>query len=247
VYDGRTEKKERSMSDAKTLLELTATDRVLLRLKKQLDELPQRAKLLELRTKRAEVETKAAQVAQMRVTCEQAIESLQEESAALKEKTAEAQEQVDKSTNYKEVSALSQEMESLARRTEKIEFDILKQFERSDKIGQVEEQVKAALARLAKQDDELLASYQAQAGGIKKELSLAQQLREKLSEDLPSDLVKRYDKAREAKGGQGAAHIEGTHCSACRVELTEGQLGRLRDGGDIGECPYCHRLLVVKA
>jgi predicted nucleic acid-binding Zn-ribbon protein len=233
------------MSDAKILLELTAADHMLLRLKKQLDELPQRAKLLELRTKRVAVETKAAQIAKMRKECDQTIKLLQDEETILKRKTAEAQAQIDKTSNYKEVTALTREIEGFARRAEKVEFDTLKQFERSDKISQVEKQVSDALTKLTQQDEELLTSYQAQAGVLQKEALATQQLREKLAKELPSDLLKRYEKAREAKGGLGAAHIEGTHCSGCRVEFTEGQLAKFRSGKEIGECPYCHRLLVV--
>lgn len=233
------------MSDAKILLELTAADHTLLRLKKQLDELPQRAKLIDLRTKKAEVEAKAEQIAQMRKECEQTIKLLQDEETMLREKTTEAQAQIDRTSNYKEVAALTREIEGFARRAEKIEFDALKQFERSDKISQVEKQVSGALTKLVKQDEELLASYQAQAGAFKKEAAIAQQLREKLAKELSPDLLKRYEKAREAKGGLGAAHIEGTHCSGCRVEFTEGQLAKFKSGKDINECPYCHRLLVV--
>ncbi|MDR1184233.1 MAG: hypothetical protein LBK67_05505 [Coriobacteriales bacterium] len=233
------------MSDAKILLELTAADHTLLRLKKQLEELPQRTKLIELRTKKAEVEAKAEQIARIRKECEQAIKLLQDEETMLREKTAVAQAQIDKTSNYKEVAALTREVEGFARRTEKIEFDELKQLERSDKISQVEKQVSSALAKLVKQDEELLTSYQAQAGAFKKEALAAQQLREKLAKELSPDLLKRYEKAREAKGGLGSAHIEGTHCSGCRVEFTEGQLAKFKGGKDINECPYCHRLLVV--
>jgi predicted nucleic acid-binding Zn-ribbon protein len=235
------------MSDAKALLELSTADYALLRLKKQLDELPQRAKLLELRTKRAEVDAKAGQLAQMRKECEQTLKRLQDEEATLKDRTAEAQKQVDKTTNYKEVTALTREIEGFAKRAEKIEFETLKQFERSDRIAQVEQQATAAAIKLAKQDEELLASYQAQVAALKKEGVQAQQLRERLIKELPADLFGRYERTREAKGGVGVAYIEGGHCSACRVELTEGQRAKLRSGGEIGSCPYCHRLLVVKA
>lgn len=235
------------MSDAKTLLELTSADRVLLRLKKQLDELPQRKKLLELRTKRAEVDVKAEQVAQMRKECEWAITLLQDEDEALKAKTAEVQGQIDATDNYKEVVVFTREIESFAKRMEKIEFDMLKQLERVDKITQVESQVNGALAKLAKQDEELFTSYQTQAGALKKEVSTTQELREELIKKLSLDLLQRYEKACETKGGLGSAYIEGSHCSVCRVELTEGQLVKLRNAGEVGECPYCHRLLVVTA
>jgi predicted nucleic acid-binding Zn-ribbon protein len=235
------------MSDAKTLLEITAADYALLKLKKRLDELPQRARLLEIRTKRAELDVRATQVAQMRTSCDQALKLLQDEETMLQERTREVQAQIDKTNNYKEITAFTSELESFARRMEKLEFDELKQLERSDKINQVIEQLSAALEKLAAQDEELLTSYQTQAGAIQKEAALTQHLREKLAADLLPDLLKRYEKARASKGGQGAAHIEGSHCSACSVELTDGQLGKLRSGGEIGECPHCHRLLVVNA
>jgi predicted nucleic acid-binding Zn-ribbon protein len=234
------------MDEAKALLGLTAADRSLLRLKKQLEELPQRAKLLDLRAKRAEVDAKAEQIARLRQECEQTIKALQDEEAMLRERSSEAQAQVDKTSNYKEVVALTREIEGFAKRLEKIEFDTLKQMERSDKISQVEQQVNGALAKLTKQDAELLTSYQGQAGDIRKEEAAVQQQRKELAGELSPEVLKRYERAREAKGGLGAAAIEGTHCSVCRVELTEGQLVKLRNGADIGECPYCHRLLVVK-
>ena len=237
------------MSDAKTLLNLTAVDLMLMRIKKQLDELPERAQLLQLRTKRAEVDAKAQQIEHMRKECEQDIRKMQDEEKMLKAKVVEVQQQIDTTNNYKEVAAFTKEIEGFAKRLEKIEFETLKLLERSDKITGVEEQVVAALTRLAKQDSDLHESYQSQVGALKKEELKAQQTREQLIGSLPGDLVKRYEKAREAKGGFGAAHVEGSHCSGCRVEFTEGQIAKLLSGQEsgnaIGECPYCHRLLVV--
>jgi predicted nucleic acid-binding Zn-ribbon protein len=248
---GRKSKQKRiAMSDAKTLLDLTAVDMALMRIKKKLDELPQRAQLLQLRTKQAEVNAKAQQVAQMRKECEQGISKMQDEEVMLKDKAAEAQKQVDGTNNYKEVAALTKEIESFAKRLEKIEFETFKLMERIDKIAVVEEQVTTALARLGKQDEELHESFQSQGGALKKEELKAQQVREQLLGALPSDLAKRYEKAREAKGGFGAAHVEGSHCSGCRVAFTEGQIAKFRASQEVGdkvsECPYCHRLLVVE-
>ncbi|HBT95557.1 MAG TPA: hypothetical protein DEB24_05500 [Coriobacteriia bacterium] len=164
----------------------------------------------------------------------------------IREKSTHAQEQIDQTSNYKEVAALTKEIEGFAKRLEKIEFETFKLLERSDKIKTVEEQVASALVRLNKQDAELLEEYQGQAAALKKEELQAQQEREAFEKALPEDLAKCYEKAREAKGGFGAARIEGTHCSGCHVEYTEGQIAKLRGGEHISECPYCHRLLVVE-
>jgi predicted nucleic acid-binding Zn-ribbon protein len=99
---------------------------------------------------------------------------------------------------------------------------------------------------LARQDSELLESYQSEVARLKKEEHAALQEREILASAMRPQLALRYEKSRDAKGGFGAAHIEATHCSGCHVELTEGQISRLRDSEQIGECPYCHRLLVVQ-
>jgi predicted nucleic acid-binding Zn-ribbon protein len=232
--------------EARTLLDLSSTDYALLRLKKQLDSLPQREKLLELRTKRAKVEKKAQQVEAMRNDCERVILRLQDEDVSLRARAEEAQHKVDTASNYKEVGNLSKEIEGFAKRIEKIEFETLKQLERADKIVQVEDQVHAALIKLNEQDEELIASFQADGGALQKEMYVTQKLREALAESLPADLLERYERARQAKGGTGAAHLEVKHCSGCRVEFTDGQLASLQADSEISECPYCHRLLVIQ-
>jgi len=234
------------MSDASILLELAEVDYSILKIKKQLDELPQRAQLLELRTKKAEVDTKATQVALLRRESEKTIKELQDEAKTFKDRIARAKEKTNNAANYKEVLALSKEIDSHAKRLEKTEFELLRQMEKQEKIRQVEKQVSAALSRLKKQDDELLTVYQGEAVALKKEMSAAQDLRARLAKELSSNLLTRYERACKSKGGRGAAHIERTHCSGCHVELTEGQLTKLANiPSQIGECPYCHRLLVV--
>lgn len=234
------------MSDASVLLELAQADYMILRIKKQLDELPQRVQLFELRTKKAEVDAKAQQVADIRHESEKTIKELQDEDAILQEQTDAAKAQIENTINYKEIAAYNKKIEGFAKRQEKIEFESLKQMERLDKVANVERQVQEALAKLKKQDDELLGSYQVQAGALKRDIMETQRLREGLAKQLPGDLLARYDKACESKGGRGAAYIEGIHCSGCHVELTEGQLDKLKKGAQISECPYCHRLLVVE-
>ncbi|MDR1714152.1 MAG: hypothetical protein LBR39_08405 [Coriobacteriales bacterium] len=233
------------MSDARTLMELTAADYQLIRLKKQLDGLPQRQKLLDLRAKQAEVQRKAEQVNSLYHECEQAIKQLQDEEASLKAKSAEAQAQIDTAANYKEVTNLTLELESLARRREKVEFEALKLMERLDKAAEVQAQVQQALEKLSRQDEELVSSFQSEGAAIQKETFITEKLREQLTAALPAELLKRYEQARQAKGGAGAAHLEGSHCSGCRVAFTDGQLAKLTQGPEIGECPHCHRLLVV--
>jgi uncharacterized protein len=59
-------------------------------------------------------------------------------------------------------------------------------------------------------------------------------------------LLARYESTAAAKGGIGAAKLLDVACSACRVELPAERLRELREGPDIGLCPNCRRLLVVR-
>jgi predicted nucleic acid-binding Zn-ribbon protein len=234
------------MDAAQILLDLQEADFSILKIKKQLEVLPQRERILELRTKYSELQGKQQQVAQMRGECERNIKALQDESATLKQKIDQVQQQINASTDYKEVTSLSREIESLIKKAEKIEFETLKYMERADKIADVAAQVSSALEKLEKQDHELLADYQAQVALLQKQIAVEQQQRTILVGELPSELLTRYDKAVAAKNGVGAAYLEAQHCSGCRVEFTEGQLAKIKQGPQISECPYCHRLLVVK-
>jgi predicted nucleic acid-binding Zn-ribbon protein len=233
------------MSDAATLLELQEADYALLRLNKQLEELPQRAQILGVRAKRKEIAAKGEQVASILANTEQTIARMTAEADELRVKLAEEQAKMDTVTNYKEVEALSNEISGLAKRLEKIEFEMLGHMERLDKTGEVREKVKAAADKLEAQEQELVASFQKDGGALKQEVAQVEAVRAKLADALDAGLLKRYEKAVKAKGGAGAASLENGHCSGCRVEFTDGQMAKLRQGPHISECPYCHRILVT--
>lgn len=41
------------------------------------------------------------------------------------------------------------------------------------------------------------------------------------------------------------SRLEDDHCTACRSTILDGMLAKLRKGGEIAECPNCHRMMVV--
>ena len=234
------------MSEGTELLELQEADFSLLRLRKQLDEIPQRAKLAEVSSKRMEVQLKAEQVSTMRADSERETKRLQDEGVVLRGKMVEAQCQIAESSDYREVAALSKEIEGLAKRAEKIEFESLKYMERADKITGVEAQVSDALAELARQETELQAELEQRKQDLMDEARRIKAKREQLVKGISAELLGRYDRAVAAKNGVGAAYLEGDHCSGCRVQLTDGQLAKLSKESEIASCPYCHRLLVIQ-
>ena len=57
----------------------------------------------------------------------------------------------------------------------------------------------------------------------------------------------RYEAVRSSKHGLAVGRLEGDMCGACRVNLPAGHLERLSSGPDIGVCPMCQRILIVRS
>lgn len=70
--------------------------------------------------------------------------------------------------------------------------------------------------------------------------------REALVQAIPAGELARYERVRAQFGGVGVAHLEGTHCSGCHMELSPKELDVVRKApaGELGECPQCGRMLV---
>ncbi|MDR2492436.1 MAG: hypothetical protein LBD25_03095 [Coriobacteriales bacterium] len=233
------------LSDAQLLLALQETDFRVLQLKKQLEELPQRSKILEVRAKHREVKEKLGRLAALRDECDEGTRKLQERESTLKAHMADIQAAIDTTGDYKQATALSHEYNIQSKAVEGLESELLQLLEKLDKIAAVAAEADSALDRLAKQEDALTESFKAQGGALQEAIGRESRLRGLAYERLPAFIQSRYDKAVASKGGSGAAYIENGHCSACHVAFNEGQMLRLKHGEPISECPHCHRLLVT--
>jgi len=67
-----------------------------------------------------------------------------------------------------------------------------------------------------------------------------------LLEQLPTDLLSRYDQMRPAYKGVAVARLQGTRCTGCHLDLSRVEIEAVRalPSGEIPECPQCARILV---
>jgi len=229
---------------AEALLNLSDIDLNILRLKKQLDELPHRQQIIEVRKKVRDLESKAQQVQKMALDATRTIKLLADETELNEEHIKETQKALDRSSDYRETSALASEMEMLVHRKAKLEEDSLAQMEKQEKVKAVELQVEETAKKLAIEEEAYTDAYRKAGGKLKQDISDFEFAREALVAKLPEDMAQRYTKALETKSGIGAAHISGNQCSGCHSSLSEGQLAKLKEGALVGECPNCNRLIV---
>ena len=145
----------------------------------------------------------------------------------------------------KQLSELQHELETLQRRQASLEDSLLEVMERREQL------------------QTQLAAEQAVIEGLRADLAAAQQAvdstladldhhrrvhsarRDELSATLAPDLLALYERQR-ARGGVGAALLQGGRCGACRIEIDRGELARFAAAADddVLRCPECSAILL---
>lgn len=229
------------------LLVLQQIDLEIRQKQKQLDSLPQRARIAEARTKRAQIAEKEAQVGSLLANVERELDHARFEDSQLAEKAEEAQAKIEGSGgDYRAVEALTKELDGFAKRRESLAETMGELKTRKAQVEKVGAQVAAALEALDAQERQAVASFQQEGGALAEAVARAQAARAELAARMESGLLARYEKAAKSHGGVGVARFdEQQKCSACRNRVPENRMPQIRREAPLSTCPSCGRLLVV--
>lgn len=236
------------MDESATLLELQEVDLAIARGERALDELPEKKAILENRAKQREVESLAGRADGVVAKLDAEIRRKQDETESVGSKLEEEQSKlmVGAVSDHKQVQHISREIDSLRRRKDKLEMETLQLMERLEKASAQRETVEKALSQLRERETQLIEQFRDHGGDLQNSIAEGQSKREQLARSLDADLLTRYENLREMKSGIGVGRLEGDSCSACRMQLPAEAVAALLAGPDIGICPSCHRLVVVR-
>lgn len=234
------------MSEAAALLELQAIDVEIIRAKKRLDELPEKTAILQARAKLREVAMMRDKAGMLVRKLEAELKARQDEISTLAEKIDVEQKRVMETTDHRQVQAITREMDGLRRRTDKLEMESLQYMERVDKATAQVAHIEEVLGQLAEKETALVDRFKTVGGQLQKEIAALEKRRKKDAAQLSADVLKRYEAARESKGGVGVGKLDDVTCSACRMSLPAERIQDLTNGPDISICPQCRRLIVVR-
>ena len=243
-----TDEREDIVGQADTLVKLQETDLAEVRARKRLDELPEKRAILETRKKRREVEDLRGRAENYLAGLERDIARHEDETAALDEKLEHEQAKVmsGEVVNPKELQNLTREMDALKRRKDKLEMESLQVMEKVEKAKEQIAKIDDATKSLDAREEKLGREFKEKGGELQTEIDHLHREREALAAALQPDLRKAYEDSRASKTGVGAGVLTADACSACRVQLPSQQVSALRAGPDVGRCPNCGRLLVVR-
>jgi predicted nucleic acid-binding Zn-ribbon protein len=217
-----------------------------MRLRKQLDELPEKRRILETRAKRREIETIRSKADLLLQKLQSQLKAHQDELATLSEKIEAEQKKLMSTSDHRQVQSLSREIDGLKRRHEKVGVDAAAVSSRIEKAQAQAATVDDALARIDEKEQELISVFQQEGGSIQQRMAQLEADRATYVEELDADLLSRYEMARASKSGIGVGRLESSGCTACRMALPAERVAELESGDDIGVCPACRRLIVVR-
>ncbi|HEV8353303.1 MAG TPA: C4-type zinc ribbon domain-containing protein [bacterium] len=150
-------------------------------------------------------------------------------------------------SNPKELTALQDDLRSLGRQRERLEDEALGLMEEIETllkgIHQLEERREAADAALATH----LQDLRRRNDTLVVDIETLRAQREHLAREVDEDLLRRYERLRERKGGVAVSAVVGGVCDACHYAIPEGRVDKVLEGPDLYACDQCGRILYVKA
>jgi predicted nucleic acid-binding Zn-ribbon protein len=239
-----------SSKTGSTLVHLADLDRQVLQLNKQINELPQRQQITELNAQKQDVLGKVKQLEQLRNKVAQKTKALADRKVSLEDKIASNQAKISNgNADYREVASLSKKLEELAAQLQEIAEERAVLDEQEFKLVEVQEQADRSLSQLKTREQKIKDSLMADGGALIAERQKLGDERQQLLELLSPHIVTIYEQKRSENAGVGAAGLQGNTCGGCHIGLSDGQIDQIKlieGSDDIGECPLCHRLLVLQ-
>jgi predicted nucleic acid-binding Zn-ribbon protein len=146
----------------------------------------------------------------------------------------------------KELGGLQHEVATLARRQSSLEDDLLEVMEQREEADAALAELTAQRTVLDGESAELEVARDAAFAEIDAATSTRTSERAGIAGELPDDLLKLYERAREHGGGVGAAMLRQRRCEGCRIELSGSELSAVRMAApdEVVRCDNCRRILV---
>lgn len=145
----------------------------------------------------------------------------------------------------KQLSELQHEVAALRRRRGVLEDDLMELIERQDATAGEEMRAGATVSTLEAQRSDAQVLLDTAQQRVDERLREAQERRDALAADAPTELLAIYDRQRQA-GRVGAGLLRQQRCGACRMELDRGTMAAIAkaDDDEVLRCEECGALLI---
>jgi predicted nucleic acid-binding Zn-ribbon protein len=148
--------------------------------------------------------------------------------------------------NPKELAAMQDDVTSIERHVSNLEDEELGLMEQAEALEagrrQAQEAAEEARASLAR----IVEAYKRDAAILDEEIRGLRARREGLAGEVEENLLRRYERLLEKKGGLAVVAVHGNTCGGCHVAIPQRLLSQLaRDPELVATCDGCGRMLIV--
>lgn len=234
------------MSESTALLRLQEIDLELLRDASTLQNLPQQAKIKTIGLARKKVASELKKIIGQRKDAQTDID---DNEAALNH-YLEVRDRVQADAaqgdlTHREVRDLENSLTHLAKMIEKCNFAKPSLEEKLNKLQVAEANAQKTIERLDQEEEAQRASYKEDSATVHAAIISLNYDRKRIAAQISDDVMARYEAARKRFGGLAVESLVGNVPTICRVKLQPSLFHDLVHGPEIGECPYCHRMLIT--
>lgn len=235
------------VSDTNVLLRLQEVDLELMRLRKQLSELPQRAKIEMIRAATKKLIAQLNRCVGERKDLEMELEENEADHKNVEALVDETQAQLHEAgSDYRALRDFETQLSQLAKRIEKLEFDHKKLAAKLDEVRGSEKKLRTTGAQLQAELKAQSDAFHTASADIEAQLEKLQAERDRIKPTLAPELQLRYETARERFDGLAVETLQGNKPSICRVTLQPSSYHDIMYAHKtVQQCPYCHRILIV--
>ena len=148
--------------------------------------------------------------------------------------------------NPKELAAMQEDAAAIGRHIGQLEDEELGLMEQVESLEEerrsVQQQLESAGTELAR----ILDAFAREGAAAEAQIAELTARRQSLAAEIEEDLLRRYERLLEKKGGLAVVAVSGGACGGCHVMIPQRLLSRLeRDRDLIATCDGCGRMLVA--
>lgn len=230
------------------LLDLQNLDSELQRLDHRARTLPEAAEAAELKERAEALEAELLSVRTKASDVERRQRKAESDVEQVRDRTDRDNKALDSGqiTSAKELQNLQSEIASLARRQAELEEIVLEVMEQSEQLSAEVDRVATAREEAVAEHTATVARRDTALAEIQWDRTRLAQDRERVVEEIPSDLLGLYDKLRAQYDGVAAAPLRYGRCGGCALQLSTAEINEIKAAAadEIMRCEDCRRILV---
>ncbi len=226
------------------LIELQKIDLKILKIEKAMNDIPK--SLQKAQKDKEQIQKKLEELSYLLEEKKKQKDLFEEELKQEYQRLKSIQSRLIQIRGTREYQLLLREIDEIKKTNKQKEDEILNLMEEIEKL---EEEKKKLIEKLNEMEaifNEEKQKFEAFCAELSNNKTELLKKRESIAQDIPSNLLKKYEILKEKKGGIGIAPVDNYICEGCHMAIPPQLYNEIQKDNRYYECPHCKRLIFYK-